>query len=75
VALPFIVGDDEHCGQRTDRMLQSDRGRHARRGLSRKPGHIGAVAFNRTEDLGTGDVGDAKIIKKFGKVPDDLSAL
>jgi hypothetical protein len=43
--------------------------------LSRKTGHIGAVAFSRTGDPATGDFGDAKIIKKFGEVPDDLSPL
>ena len=35
----------------------------------------GAVAFSRTGDPATGDFGDAKIIKKFGEVPDDLSTL
>jgi hypothetical protein len=43
--------------------------------LSRKPGHVGAVAFSRTGDPATGDFGDAKVIKKFGAVPDDLSTL
>jgi hypothetical protein len=43
--------------------------------LSRKPGHVGAVAFSRTGDPATGDFGDAKVIRKFGEVPDDLSAL
>src|ERR1700731_1596323 len=43
--------------------------------LSRKPGHVGAVAFSRTGDPATGDFGDAKVIKKFGDVPDDLSTL
>jgi hypothetical protein len=43
--------------------------------LSRKEGHIGAVAFSRTGDPATGDFGDATIIRKFGDVPDDLSAL
>ena len=43
--------------------------------LSRKEGHVGAVAFSRTGDPATGDFGDAKVIKKFGDVPDDLSAL
>src|ERR1700688_2714181 len=43
--------------------------------LSRKPGHVGAVAFSRTGDPATGEFGDAKIIKKFGEVPDDLSTL
>jgi hypothetical protein len=33
------------------------------------------VAFSRTGDPATGDFGDAKIIQKFGEVPDDLSTL
>ncbi len=37
--------------------------------LSRKPGHVGAVAFSRTGDPATGDFGDAIVIKKFGDVP------
>jgi len=43
--------------------------------LSRKPGHVGAVAFSRTGDPATGDFGDATVIRKFGEVPDDLCAL
>ena len=41
----------------------------------RKPDRsVGAVAF-RTGDPATGDFGDAKFIRKFGDVSDDLSAL
>jgi hypothetical protein len=53
--------------------------------LSRKEGHVGAVAFSRTGDPATGDpatgdpatgdFSDAKVLKKFGDVPDDLSGL
>lgn len=43
--------------------------------LSRKPGCAGAVAFSRTGDPSSGDFGDAKVIRKFGEVPDDLSTL
>ena len=43
--------------------------------LSRKPGCAGAIAFCRTGDPATGEFGDAKLIRKFGDVPDDLSAL
>ena len=39
--------------------------------LSRKD--VGAVAFSRTGDPATGDFSDAKVIRKFGDVPDDLS--
>ncbi|HMF69492.1 MAG TPA: hypothetical protein VK602_18000 [Phyllobacterium sp.] len=42
---------------------------------SRKEGDIGAVAFSRTGDPATGDFSDAKVIRKFGNVPDDLNAL
>jgi hypothetical protein len=43
--------------------------------LSRKPGHVGAVAFSRAGDPATGDFGDAKVIRKFGEVPEYLSTL
>jgi hypothetical protein len=43
--------------------------------LSGKEGHVGAVAFSRTGDPATGDFSDAKVIRKFGDVPADLSAL
>jgi len=75
VALPFIAGEDgiavgepTECFNPTAVFMRAE-------ALSRKPGHIGAVAFSRTGDPATGDFGDAKIIKKFGEVPDDLSTL
>jgi hypothetical protein len=40
-----------------------------------KEGHVGAVAFSRTGGLATGDFSDTRVIRKFGYVPDDLSAL
>jgi hypothetical protein len=43
--------------------------------LSRKEGHVRAVAFSRTGDPATGDFSDAKVMRKFGDVPDDLNAL
>ena len=43
--------------------------------LSHKPGCAGAIAFCRTGDPATGEFGDAKLIRKFGDVLDDLSAL
>jgi hypothetical protein len=42
--------------------------------LSRKPGHAGAVAFSRTGDPSSGDFSDATLLRKFGDVPDDLTA-
>jgi allophanate hydrolase subunit 1 len=38
-------------------------------------GHTGAVAFSRTGDPATGDFNDATVLRKFGDVPDHLSAL
>jgi hypothetical protein len=55
--------------------ISPERRRDARQALSRKPGHVGAVAFSRTGDPATGDFGDAQVIREFGAVPDDLSAL
>ncbi|MEY9178781.1 hypothetical protein ABIG06_000487 [Bradyrhizobium sp. USDA 326] len=43
--------------------------------LSRKPGQAGAIAFSRTCDPSSGDFSDAKLIREFGEVPDDLSTL
>jgi hypothetical protein len=39
----------------------------------RKEGNVGAVAFSGSGDFATGDFSDAKVIRKFGDVPDDLS--
>jgi hypothetical protein len=41
----------------------------------RRPGNVGAIAFSRSADPATGKFGDAKLIRKFGELPDDLSAL
>jgi hypothetical protein len=75
VALPFVTADDGvapgepvECFSPNAAVMRADM-------LSRKQGHIGAVAFSRTGDPATGDFGDATIIRKFGDVPDDLSAL
>jgi len=41
--------------------------------MSRAAGHIGAVAFSRSGDPMMGEFGVAKLIRKFGDVPEDLS--
>jgi hypothetical protein len=75
VALPFIAADDGvaagqalECFNPTAAVMKAE-------ALSRKPGHIGALAFSRTGDPATGDFGEATVIRKFGDVPEDLSAL
>ena len=75
VALPFVAaadgiaaGEPTECFNPVAVVMRAE-------ALSRKPGHVGAVAFSRTGDPATGEFGDAKVIKKFGEVPDDLSTL
>lgn len=43
--------------------------------LARAPGVVGAVAFSRTGDPAIGEFADAMLLKAFGDVPSDLSAL
>jgi hypothetical protein len=74
VALPFVAADDGIAVGEA-RVRQSECGGDAGRTLSRKAGHIGAIAFSRSGDPATGDYGDTKVIRKFGDVPDDLSVL
>ena len=75
VALPFIATDDGitagepmECFNPVAVVIRAE-------ALSRKEGHVGAVAFSRTGDPATGDFRDATVLRKFGDVPDDLSAL
>jgi hypothetical protein len=75
VALPFIASDAGiAAGEPTERFNPVAVVVRAE-ALSRKEGHVGAVAFSRTGDPATGDFSDAKVIRKFGDAPDDLSAL
>lgn len=75
VALPFVACDDgvaagepTECFNPVVVVMRAE-------ALSRREGHVGAVAFSRTGDPATGDFSDAKVIRKFGDVPDDLSTL
>jgi hypothetical protein len=75
VALPFVASDDGlapgepvECVNPTAAVMRAE-------ALSRKQGCVGALAFSRSGDPSTGDFSDAKVIRKFGDVPDDLSEL
>jgi hypothetical protein len=76
VALPFLQDDTgtlipgaaEECQSPTIALRRAET-------LSRAPGHIGAVAFSRTGDPMAGEFNDAKLLRKFGDVPEDLSEL
>jgi hypothetical protein len=76
VALPFfeddagtmVAGAAEECQSSSAALRRAEL-------LSRAAGCIGAIAFSRTGDPMIGEFGDARLLKKFGNVPDDLSAL
>jgi hypothetical protein len=73
--LPFVAADDGMAPGEPTECFNPNAAVMRAEALSRKPGHIGAVAFSRTGDPATGDFSDAKLIRKFGEVPTDLSAL
>ena len=75
VALPFIATDDGIAAGEPVECFNLNAAVTRAEALSRKEGHVGAVAFSRTGDPATGDFSDAKVIGKFGGVPDDLSGL
>jgi ABC-type uncharacterized transport system substrate-binding protein len=76
VAMPFLTDHDgslvagaaEECQSTAAALRRAEILAHA-------AGHIGAIAFSRSGDPMTGEFSDAKLIRKFGNVPDDLSAL
>ena len=77
VAMPFLQRCRRiACRGRRGGMPELD-GRAAPRrdAVARGAGNIGAVAFSRSGDPMTGEFGDAKLLRKFGNVPDDLGGL
>jgi hypothetical protein len=76
VALPFlqddtgvpVAGAAEECHSPSVALRRAEV-------LAKAAGSVGAVAFSRTGDPMIGEFSDAKLLKKFGDVPDDLSGL
>jgi hypothetical protein len=75
VALPFVLSDDGAAPAEAIEGFNPNAAVMKAEALSRKEGYVGAVAFSRSGDRATGDFGDAQVIRKFGDVPDELSAL
>jgi hypothetical protein len=75
VALPFVLADDGVAAGEAVECLSANAAVMRAEALSHKPGCAGAIAFCRSGDPATGEFGDAKLIRKFGDVPDDLSTL
>lgn len=74
VALPFVAADDGIAAGEPTECFNPNAAVMRAEALSQRR-HVGAVAFSRTGDPATGDFSDARVIRKFGDVPDDLSAL
>ncbi len=76
VAMPFlqdetgmlVAGAAEECQHSTGALRRAE-------AMSRTAGSIGAVAFSRSGDPLAGEFGDARVLRTFGQVPDDLNAL
>lgn len=75
VALPFtdseegpVPGEAQECQTANVAVTRAE-------ALSRKEGNIGALAFSRSGDLSEGRFDEAKVIRAFGCVPDDLTTL
>jgi hypothetical protein len=75
VELPFVASDDSVAAGEPTECFNPDAAVMRAEALLRKEGHVGAVAFSRTGDPATGVFSDAKVIRKFGDVPEDLSVL
>ena len=75
VALSFVPSDDGITPGEAVECLSANAAVTRAEALSRKPGCAGAIAFSRTGDPATGELGDAKVIRWFDDVPEDLSAL
>jgi hypothetical protein len=76
VALPFlrddtgalIAGNAEECQSSTIALRRAET-------MSRTAGNIGAIAFSRSGDPMLGEFSDARLLRSFGHVPDDLGVL
>jgi hypothetical protein len=76
VALPFqqdeagspVAGSAEECQSSSSALRRAEI-------LSKAAGSVGAIAFSRTGDPLIGEFGDARLLKIFGNVPDDLNGL
>ena len=73
MALSFVAADDGIAAGEPTECFHPNAAVMRAEALAGKEGH--AVAFSRTGHPATGDFSNAKVIRKFGDVPDDLSAL
>jgi hypothetical protein len=74
-AMPFVPADDGVAPEEAFQCTSASAAIGRADALSRKEGHVGAVAFSRTGDPAAGEFSDAVLLRAFGDVPSDLSAL
>ena len=75
VALPFAFADDGVAPGEAAECQSALTAIRRAEALSRVAENVGAVAFSRTGDPAIGEFSDAVVLKAFGDVPGDLSAL
>jgi hypothetical protein len=76
VAMPFlrdesgvlIAGNAEECQSSTTALRRAEM-------MSRLAGNSGAIAFSRSGDPLMGEFSDARLLRSFGHVPEDLGEL
>jgi hypothetical protein len=64
----LIAGDAEECQSSTTALRRAEM-------MSRLDGNIGAIAFSRSGDPMMGEFSDARLLRSFGHVPEDLGEL
>jgi hypothetical protein len=75
VALPFVKSEDGSAAGEAKECQSSSEAIRKAEVMSRDPLNVGALAFARTGDPSQGNFADAKILKTFGIVPDNLDEL
>jgi len=75
VALPFLRTEDGSAPGEGQECQGEGAAIRRAEAMSRDPANVGAVAFKRSGDPNVGEFSDAVLLKKFGDVPNDLSAL
>lgn len=75
VAMPFVAADDGTAPGEAVECTSANAAIMKAEALSWKDNHVGAVAFSRTGDPAAGEFSDAIVLRSFGEVPSDLSAL
>jgi hypothetical protein len=75
VALPFIETEEGPAPGEAKECQSSGAAIRMAEALAHKPGHVGALAFQRSGDPNLGTFTEAEILKTFGLVPDRLEEL